>query len=252
MVLHAYSFVGLFFLLNVLSLWEFYRLIKAGRLQPIRYWGMVCGIVVYGVMFGIAHLGWSGDYALLLFPLFFVTFLIKLFDPRDPDRAFDGVAYTLLGIFYVTVPFALLQFIAFDAEGTYHFQPVLGIILLLWANDTGAYFVGRTIGKHPLFPRVSPKKTWEGFFGGAALALLVTVGLCYWATDLQWWEWLLVWVVLVVPASLGDLVESLLKRGLMQKDSARTLPGHGGFLDRFDGLLLASPFLLLLWYLLGH
>lgn len=248
---HVYSYIGLFLLLLWLTQWEFYRLVKAGNLRPLARWGLLTGTAVYIQVLAMYHFQEASKWTLVLIPLLFLTFIIKLFDVHDTGRAFDGVAYTLLGVLYVAAPISMLHVIAFDEAGQYHYQPILGIVLMIWANDTGAYFVGRRFGKHPLFPRVSPNKTWEGFFGGGALALLMALGLSYFATDLLPGQWILVWAVLVVPASLGDLVESLLKRGLMQKDSSQSLPGHGGFLDRFDGFLMAAPFLMILWELMG-
>ena len=250
-VIHPYAYVGLFLLLIWLTQWEFYQLVRAGNLRPVSVWGMMMGTLVYLQLLAMFHLHEPSRWTLLLVPMLFTTFFIKLFDAKATGRAFDSVAYTLLGVLYVAAPLSMLHVIAFDEQGHYHYQYILGIVLMIWANDSGAYFVGRAFGKTPLFPRISPKKTWEGALGGAALAFVFALGLGYWATDLQPWQWLLACAVLLVPASLGDLVESMLKRGLMAKDSAKTLPGHGGFLDRFDSLLMAAPFLMILWELMG-
>ena len=250
-VIHPYAYIGLFLILLWLTQWEFYRLVQAGNLRPLPKWGILIGTVVYAQLLAMFYLDEPSRWTLVFVPMLFLSFFIKLFDVKDLHRAFDGVAYTLLGVLYVAAPISMLHVIAFDEQGVYHYQYILGIMLMLWANDSGAYIVGRSMGKTPLFPRVSPKKTWEGALGGFALALLIALGLGYWATDLALWQWLVACVVLVIPASLGDLVESMLKRGLMKKDSANSIPGHGGFLDRFDGLIMAAPFLMILWEILG-
>jgi phosphatidate cytidylyltransferase len=119
----------------------------------------------------------------------------------------------------------------------------MGFFLLLWTNDTGAYLAGKSFGKHKLFERISPKKTWEGSIGGLALAIAVAYGVSFLPTfvDITKTDWLVIGFLVAVFGSFGDLFESLLKRNLKIKDSGTILPGHGGVLDRFDGLFLAVP-----------
>ena len=125
--------------------------------------------------------------------------------------------------------------------GSYYYQIVLGFFFLLWANDTGAYLVGRKLGRTKLFERISPKKTWEGSLGGAVLGIGVGYLNAQIFTDLSLFNWIIVALLVVVFGSLGDLVESLFKRSLNIKDSGKLLPGHGGLLDRFDGIFIAAP-----------
>jgi phosphatidate cytidylyltransferase len=119
---------------------------------------------------------------------------------------------------------------------------MLGFLLILWLNDTGAYLIGSWIGKHKLFERISPKKTWEGSMGGAFMALLTSWGMALLVKGIPLWQWISIGLIIVIFGTLGDLVESMLKRSLGIKDSGTILPGHGGILDRFDALLLAVPF----------
>ena len=126
--------------------------------------------------------------------------------------------------------------------GPVHYGIVLGFLLILWFNDTGAYFVGSLMGKHKLFERISPGKTWEGSAGGALFALLTAWGLSFVFHRLDVVQWLILALITIIAGTLGDLVESMLKRSLGIKDSGNILPGHGGMLDRFDAVLLSAPF----------
>lgn len=122
---------------------------------------------------------------------------------------------------------------------------------MLWTNDTGAYLAGRFFGKHKLFERISPKKTWEGSIGGGILTIGVAFILSVYFTNLDQTNWIVLAILVAVFGGLGDLVESMLKRSLNIKDSGNLLPGHGGILDRFDGLLLSIPFIYSYLYLIS-
>jgi phosphatidate cytidylyltransferase len=124
-------------------------------------------------------------------------------------------------------------------KGLYDFRVILGMLFLTWMLDTMAYFGGRFLGKHKLWERISPKKTWEGAATGAVFCIGLSIGLeCWWPMS---WSWLVVGLITSVVSQLGDLVESMYKRSLQIKDSGGILPGHGGLLDRFDGLLITIP-----------
>ena len=128
---------------------------------------------------------------------------------------------------------------------SYSYQIIIGLFLILWASDTGAYFAGIQFGKRKLFERVSPKKSWEGSVGGAILSLAFALGVSHFFKDLEVWQWIVISLITIVCGTYGDLVESLFKRSMQIKDSGKKLPGHGGFLDRFDGLLLSVPFIVI-------
>ena len=147
-----------------------------------------------------------------------------------------------MGIVYVALPFSFLNIISFS-HGSYGHEVLLGLLLILWSNDTGAYFIGSRFGRHKLFERVSPKKTWEGSIGGGLLALGMTWLISTFSSDFTQNEWFVIGIIIIIAGTYGDLIESLFKRSIEIKDSGTKLPGHGGFLDRFDGLLLASPFI---------
>ena len=171
-----------------------------------------------------------------------LTYFIQLYKKTDP-APFASIAYTVLGIIYISVPFTLLHLLAFF-KGFYSYRIVLGILLILWANDIGAYVIGSSMGRYPLFKRISPTKSWEGSIGGAIMALLVSYGIAHYYTILCLWQWLGIAGTTVVAGTYGDLVESLLKRSMNLKDSGTMIPGHGSFLDRFDSFLMAIPFIL--------
>ncbi|MFQ3575005.1 MAG: phosphatidate cytidylyltransferase [Cytophagales bacterium] len=236
-----WSFFVLFFVISMFAQQEFYQLLIEDKKKPNDIFGTVIGLVVYTLAFFIEKKFLSVSYYMALFPLCALIFIFELYYSKK--KPFNNVAYTFLGVLYVAIPFTVLVVIAF-VNGDYSWQIVLGVLMLLWASDTGAYFAGRKLGKHKLFPRVSPGKTWEGAIGGGLLSLLTSWVLSIYFTDLKSWQWPCLSVIIVVSGIYGDLVESSFKRSLEIKDSGSAIPGHGGFLDRFDGLLLASPFVI--------
>lgn len=228
-----------FLTISFFTLWEFYKLAIMDDMAPLKVWGSIIGLVLFSLSFFIEAGLLPIKYLLLIFPLLTSVFLIKLY--KKDEKPFTQVAYTFLGLIYVTIPFSLLNVIVFNS-GQYRFQIIFGILFILWASDTGAYFTGILFGKKKLFERVSPKKTWEGSIGGAILAFVFAYGFSVFFTDLTFIQWLVAATLIVIAGVYGDLVESLFKRSIAIKDSGSSIPGHGGFLDRFDGLLLASPF----------
>ncbi|KAA6333626.1 Phosphatidate cytidylyltransferase [termite gut metagenome] len=155
-------------------------------------------------------------------------------------------AYTMLSQFYVALPYALLNVLAFQYDyvaDTVDYNPVipLSIFIFIWLNDTGAYCIGSLIGKHKLFKRISPRKSWEGAIGGGVIAIASSFVFAHFFSVLPGIKWVGLALTVVVFGTWGDLTESLLKRQLGVKDSGNILPGHGGMLDRFDSALLAIP-----------
>ncbi len=169
---------------------------------------------------------------------------------KQEDPVHDW-AYTMMSQLYIALPFSLLNVLAFqsDASGIHFVWSVpLSVFVFLWINDAGAYICGSLLGKHKLFPRISPGKSWEGSIGGGILVIIVAVLVWYLleqyeqnALGLSVVEWAGIGLVIVVFGPWGDLVESLFKRTLGIKDSGHILPGHGGMLDRFDSTLMAVP-----------
>ncbi len=236
-----WTYFAVFLFVCFFSLLEFYKLAGLDGLIPLKTLGTLSGVVIYALSFFVERGDISPRYYLLLFPLISLAYMIKLYKKTEL-KPFTNIAYTFLGIFYIAVPFALLNHAAFD-DGYYNYEIILGAFLILWASDTGAYFAGTLFGKHKLFERISPKKSWEGFWGGAALAIAMTYGLSLYFQSLSIVNWLIVALLIIIGGTFGDLVESLLKRSMAIKDSGDSLPGHGGFLDRFDGLFISAPFI---------
>lgn len=221
---------------------EFYKLSGLDGMLPLKSFGTFLGLMIFTLTFLIEKEQFRHEYLYLMFPLVSLTFFIKLYRKTD-KKPFTGVAYTYLGIFYVAVPFSLLNLAVFSVDQVYHFEILIGCLLILWASDTGAYFAGTKFGKTKLFERVSPKKSWEGFLGGAFSAIAVAFVLARYFKVIDDWKWLVIAGIIIIAGTYGDLIESLFKRSIEIKDSGQILPGHGGFMDRFDGLLLSAPFI---------
>lgn len=236
-----WTYFTLFFVLCGLSMREFYKLVGLDGMVPQRSLGIAIGLLIFALTFFVEQKTADPKFFFLVFPLASIVFMVKLYKKLE-RKPFTNIAFTFLGIFYIAMPLSLLNIAAYD-DGKYNFEIILGSLLILWASDTGAYFAGTRFGKRKLFERISPKKSWEGFFGGAALAFVITFIFTQYFHHLDNYQWYIIAVLIIVGGTFGDLVESLLKRSIEIKDSGDVLPGHGGFLDRFDGLLISAPFI---------
>ncbi len=239
-IISEWTFALIFMGLTVLGQLEFYRLMEAQGIRTNKLIGLALGIVLFAAFFLIEKELIPPQWLYFVLPLLALIFVMELY--RKQHNPFTNIAFTLLGVIYIALPFALLHKIAFLPDG-YSWHPVLGLMLLIWASDTGAYIAGKNFGRRKLFPRVSPGKTWEGWFGGMLLTLAVAYGLGVYLTDLALYQWIGIGVLVSVFGVLGDLIESMLKRSLDVKDSGTLLPGHGGILDRFDSLIIVIPFI---------
>ncbi|MEA3446707.1 MAG: phosphatidate cytidylyltransferase, partial [Bacteroidota bacterium] len=182
----------------------------------------------------------KAEFLLILLPLSLLIFVIELY--RKHSHPFSNIAITLLGPAYIFLPFALFSGLVFFNENTnYNPDILLGLFILIWIYDSGAYIFGVSFGKHRLFERISPKKSWEGLIGGVVSALLVAWLISGWLVTITLTDWFAITIIVIVAGTYGDLAESMLKRSLGVKDSGNIMPGHGGILDRFDAVLLASP-----------
>ena len=229
------TFLLLLLIIGLGSQVEFLGISRQAGVEPSRLLPLAIGaMVICGAFFG------SAEILLLAIGGSFLLFVLELY--RGSTTPIGNIATSLMSVFYTAIPMAALALIGLRG-GEYDYRTVLAIIAITWINDIFAYIVGITMGRHRLFERISPKKSWEGFFGGLlfATAAAVAVGAMLGESLLLWGG---VGVVVVVAAVLGDLVESMFKRSVGVKDSGALIPGHGGMLDRFDALLFAAPFVL--------
>lgn len=242
---NPWSYFVLFMLIALLTQWEFYHLAGLGKKRYLQVYGVILSIVANTLIFLSFYHPLPASFTrlyMLVFPALFLVFLVELYHKNNASP-FQDLGWWFLGILYTALPFALLHFVAFYVPGKYSPTNVLGILFLIWANDIGAYFAGKAFGKNFLFPRISPKKTWEGSVGGGLFTLLIAIGLALLFKDLAGWQWFGAMVIVILAGTFGDLVESMFKRSIQIKDSGNTIPGHGGFLDRFDALLMSIPFI---------
>ncbi len=231
-------FAGLFLFVTLLGLHEFYSLLQKGGKSPQIYWGLISGGLLFAGLAAVANDWMEVKYLVALLPLAVIVFIAELY--RNKPSPFENIALTLVGIFYIALPFGLLNFLYLHGDNI-TFILLLGFFVILWINDTFAYLFGITLGKHRLFERISPKKSWEGSIGGGLSSIVIAYVIASFDKSLPLIHWIAIAIIIVISGTLGDLVESMLKRSLNCKDSGTLLPGHGGILDRFDAVLISAP-----------
>lgn len=234
-----YTYFALFCLITGASVWELYGLLYANETNLIKRSTHVLGGVYLFASTFMYRYGIAGDDIFLPYILFVLILLITelYYKAENPISNWANAFFIQV---YAAGSFSLLNCLSIHDQ-EYSELILLSLFVFVWINDTGAYLVGSTIGKRRLFERISPKKSWEGFFGGIVCVLLVAyLASCYF-TEIAWYNWLGLSATVVVFATWGDLTESLLKRTLKVKDSGNLLPGHGGILDRFDSIIMSVP-----------
>ena len=249
-------FAGIFLAITILGTWEFYRLFTSEHIQPQKIYGTVCGCILYLVAILVLTTG-HDQYSVLWYYLpviaamlmFFLSFIIEIY--RKKKNPLENIAITATGVLYVALPLVLLnvlnspwslRFLGFPAY-------LLGYFIITWFYDTGAYLYGKQFGKHKLFERISPKKTWEGTIAGTLVTGLTAWGFSCLVPGILLADWMMLALLVVIFGSFGDLTESMIKRSLNIKDSGNILPGHGGILDRFDTFFISAPFVFLYFVL---
>lgn len=246
---NEWIFASMFFVITILGILEFYQIVTSDNCQPQKVFGVVSGALIY-LTITVVHyfrfnVGMSVILLMCLIPLFSLPFVIEIY--RKKTQPLTNIALTILPIIYIAIPLALLN--VMNEAASIHFLgfPVFltGYFVLTWSYDTGAYLYGRQFGKHKLFERISPKKTWEGTLGGSGIALFVVAVLFFLVKEIRLADWLALTFLILFFGTFGDLVESLIKRNLNIKDSGSILPGHGGILDRFDTIFISAPFVFL-------
>jgi phosphatidate cytidylyltransferase len=237
------TFSSLFLVISIWGLYEFYQLSEKLGNKPYKLIGCMIGSILFGIN-SISSV--NTEYVFLnnlQIPitafLVFSIFIFALFD--NNKNVINNTTHTITGLIYAVSPFILLVKISTE-NYTYNYHYLLGIILLIWSSDVFAYLVGSLIGKHKLFERISPGKTWEGTIGSAILTIGSSILIAGYFTELALIHWVVIAIIVSVFGTIGDLVESMLKRQAGVKDSGKIMPGHGGILDRFDSLLFVAPF----------
>ncbi|MBF1427230.1 phosphatidate cytidylyltransferase [Hoylesella nanceiensis] len=245
------AMVFLFALITCLSLWEYSGLVNNIEDVTInRFISTVAGVYLF-LAISAVNSGFVQTNAVFMPYLLTIIYLFVSELYTKNKNAVHDLSYTMLGQMYVALPLSIINVLAFRTatDGNIHFYYLLplSVFIFLWTSDTGAYCVGSLFGKHKLFPRISPAKSWEGSIGGGFLVLVAAFLVSLLdqnhgnLSGLNTLQWLGLGLVVTVFGTWGDLVESLIKRTLGIKDSGTILPGHGGMLDRFDSSLLAIP-----------
>lgn len=248
--LSIYSYALLLFAIMFIGLIEFYKMARHNGSKPQLVTGLTIGIILFACatlpFFDSHSSGFLEHDNMLLMGLMLLvisiplTLVIELF--RFSETPMRNTATTLLGVLYVALPLSIMLFIpSLIWIGKWEPLCFLFYLFIVWANDVFAYLVGITLGKHRLCERISPKKSWEGFFGGIVGAVAVGALGAY-VLDSSYTLWMGLALVVAITGVLGDLVESMFKREAGVKDSGNIMPGHGGMLDRFDALLVSAPF----------
>jgi phosphatidate cytidylyltransferase len=257
--LHPVSFflTGLIMLIG--TQYEYYLMIRNTGVRPQLVTGIIIGTSAYIISTLIASGVIPKNSFLVLIPMMLIIMVMELY--RKQEKPFDSLAHTFFSVLYTALPFSMFPFSAFSRTGlnslftheNIFFSPgiIIGFFILIWANDTGAYLTGISFGRHKLMERISPKKTWEGFFGGVIIAALVGWLLSGWLGVVGKFQWIIIAVIISVAGTYGDLIESMLKRSIGVKDSGTIMPGHGGFLDRFDSAIISFPLVYLFISLFG-
>jgi len=244
------AMILLFGLVTGMTIWEFTGLVNERENVAVNQMiSTVAGVYLFLAMAGYN----SGMTPAAVFIPYLVTLIYLMVAElylKQPDPVNDW-AYTMMSQLYIALPFSMLSVLAFQSDDTgihYTWMVPLSVFVFLWINDTGAYLCGSLLGRHKLFPRISPGKSWEGSIGGGVLVVLVALLVWYLSEQyeenplgLSAIEWAGLGLTVVIFGTWGDLVESLFKRTIGIKDSGNILPGHGGMLDRFDSSLMAIP-----------
>lgn len=246
MLYNYISLTGFFFIISLIGLSEYYKLVENLGQKPFKILGYFIAVSLYSAFVNwdlIFNYQFDNSILVSVSVLCIVLIFIQTILSKN-NHPFIDSCVTLFGVLYVVVPFALVGklsvlFTEFENQSAWN---VLGIIFLIWSNDTFAYLGGSLFGKHKLIERVSPGKTWEGTIFGIVITVAVSFLIkTYLLHSNNTILWLVLGVIVPITATFGDLFESLLKRKAGVKDSGKLMPGHGGVLDRFDSLLFVVP-----------
>lgn len=243
--IHPLVFGAVFLLILIKGLAEFYSFTTDQDHKPMVIPGIAAGMLVFLSFFLYKYASFDRTVFLIIPLAGLFLFVITIF--RKQGHTINSLAITLMGIIYVAVPLSLFNGLVYHPYlAGFDYQVGLFLFVIIWLNDTGAYITGMLIGKHKMFPRISPKKTWEGLAGGLFFAFLASWLMRPIIPDIPDNQAWILTLAIVMSGTLGDLAESAFKRTAGVKDSGKFMPGHGGLLDRFDSLLFAVPVVYLL------
>lgn len=254
------SFTLLFTLITALTIHEFGVIISK---QPdVEINKPICMLAGVFLFFGFAYLGVMPGQTEILIPyLFLIIYLLVSELYLKKKNPLNNWAYAMMSQIYIALSFAMLNVLAYHSIGNegelsnyqVQYNPILplSIFIFTWINDTGAYCTGMLFGKHRLFERISPKKSWEGSIGGGVFSIIAAIVMAHYFPFMPISIWIGLALTVVIFGTLGDLTESLLKRTIGIKDSGNILPGHGGMLDRFDSTLMAVPAAVVYLYIIS-
>jgi phosphatidate cytidylyltransferase len=247
---NQYVFGAVMLFALIVMMWEFLRMTCGKEYKYSQILSILSGATLFTLIYCCRAFGLPGRMTILAFVPVFILMINSLY-VKDKSR-FDKFANLYTAILYVAVPWSVLNFAAFSADGTFSGTLLLCFFCIIWGSDVGAYLFGITLGQKygkKLFPSISPKKSWIGFWGGMFMAIVVSVTLYFvgWFPNFSACEatnifnYIAIAVLLHITGVYGDLIESQWKRHYNVKDSGTIIPGHGGLLDRFDSALIAIP-----------
>jgi phosphatidate cytidylyltransferase len=239
---HPLFFAVVFGTLLFLTQLEFYQLVETAGNSPRKNTGLTLGILFFLICFGMVNNILPEKSYLIFIPALIFIFLFEAFSERSGILQNSAVTFT--GFVYVAIPFSLLNFMVHPGYPNYpvfNSKLLIGVLFIVWIYDSMAYLFGSKFGKHKIYKKISPNKSWEGFFGGTVFALIMGVINSVLFKEISSASWIIISILVIVFGTLGDLFESTIKRRLKVKDSGTILPGHGGLLDRFDSLLFVIP-----------
>ena len=240
----------LFLIFALTALYEFYSMVLGKTNMHLFISGMLAGAVLYISIALYSLKIIPAEWLYFNFILLNLIFLMELLD--DGSSAVRNTSYAVLGVIYVVLPFALLNLFYSLEEDAVDFNAhfLLGYFILTWSYDTLAFICGKIFGRTKLFPEVSPQKTWEGAIAGGVFTLAAAYLIFHFYGELELAHWIVIAFLVIILGTFGDLIESMFKRNFNVKDIGKALPGHGGVLDRFDGLLFSAPAVLFYFYMI--
>ncbi len=249
-IIHPLVFVVTFGALMFFTQLEFYQIIEKSGISPQKNAALILGSLLFLVCGAIVNGLIPAQFCLLLIPFLVLILVFEIF--RNKQGALINSTQTIFGLIYIALPFSLMNFIVnpgFPSNTRYYPWIMVGIYFIVWVYDSVAYLAGSKFGKHKMSTKISPKKSWEGLIAGAVFAIITGIINAVIFHALSMLNWIIIACLIVTFGTLGDLFESKIKRDLNIKDSGTILPGHGGFLDRFDSLLFAIP-IVFIWLIL--